>query len=248
MNMADIRNIVILTGAGISQESGIPTFRSEDGLWEQHRVEDVATPEGYVRNPVLVHNFYNRLRKNLAGAAPNPAHKALARLEQEWQRGSVTVITQNIDDLHERGGSRKVIHMHGELKSILCKSCGAHSRWEGDSSEDDVCPVCGKKELRPDIVWFGEIPYFTEEIYDCLARGSLFLSVGTSGAVYPAAGFVSTVNRIGYPSVEFNLTPSLQNSSFTYSVYGKAGTTLPEFVDRLLETGGIDFLKKEPKP
>ena len=242
--MTDIRNIVILTGAGISQESGIPTFRSEDGLWEQHRVEDVATPEGYIRNPVLVHNFYNRLRKNLAGAEPNSAHRALARLEREWPRGSVTVITQNIDDLHERGGSRKVIHMHGELKSILCKACGAHSVWDRDSSEDDVCPVCGRKELRPDIVWFGEMPYFSEEIFEYLASGSLFLSIGTSGAVYPAAGFISTVNRLHYPSVEFNLRPSLQHSSFTFSVYGKAGITVPDFVDKLLEKGSIDFLKK----
>ncbi|MEE3421617.1 MAG: NAD-dependent deacylase [Succinimonas sp.] len=243
--MAEIRNIVILTGAGISQESGIPTFRSEDGLWEQHRVEDVATPEGYIRDPDLVHRFYNRLRKNLDNVKPNPAHEALARLEKEWRRGSVTVVTQNIDDLHERGGSKNVIHMHGELKSILCKECGAHTRWEQDSSEDAVCPVCGKKELRPDIVWFGEMPYFMEEIDRCLSRGSLFLSIGTSGVVYPAAGFVRTVNRLGYPSVEFNLTPSLQNSSFTYSVYGKAGVTVPDFVARLLESGSIDFLKKQ---
>ena len=202
-----------------------------------------------MRDKTKVHEFYNKMRRSIKTKEPNPAHLALTRLQQEYTKkypgSSVVIVTQNIDDLHEKAKSENVIHMHGELNSIWCEHCDARYRFLEDSSTETKCNLCGSKKLRPDIVWFGEMPYFMEEIDSCLSRGSLFLSIGTSGVVYPAAGFVRTVNRLGYPSVEFNLTPSLQNSSFTYSVYGKAGVTVPDFVSRLLESGSIDFLKKQ---
>ena len=228
--------IAVLTGAGISAESGVPVFRSEDGLWEQHRIEDVATYEGFTRDPVLVHNFYNKMRQELKSREPNPAHIALTKLQEELtaRGGQVTIITQNIDDLHEKAHSQHVIHMHGELNKLLCERCGARIDFDGNSSPDTVCPKCGKKAMRPDIVWFGEIPYHMEEIQQVLFACDLFLAVGTSGVVYPAAGFVSMCRHLGKPCVEFNLEPSVVGNVFNHGYYGKAGTTMPKFVDYLL--------------
>ncbi len=234
-------DIVILTGAGISAESGIPVFRSETGLWEELRVEDVAEYDGFVRNPTLVHNFYNKMRASLKDKKPNPAHLALSRLQQEWPKthqGQVSIVTQNIDNLHEQAGSKNVIHMHGELKSILCEHCHESYPFDEDSSTDSVCKKCGTKgQMRPDIVWFGEMPYHMDLIQDLLSRCTLFLSIGTSGVVYPAAGFCRFARAAGATCIEFNLEPSAVQSSFNYGLYGKASVTLTKFVDHLLETG-----------
>lgn len=186
-------NIVILTGAGISAESGIPVFRSETGLWEQERVEDVATYDGFLRDKKKVHDFYNKMRLSLADKQPNAAHLALTRLQKEWplsHEGRVSIVTQNIDNLHEKALSENVIHMHGELMSILCEKCHASYAFDKESSVDTVCENCKcSGHMRPDIVWFGEMPYFMEEIEQLLGSCSLFISIGTSGVVYPAAGF-----------------------------------------------------------
>ncbi len=230
-------SIVILSGAGISAESGIQTFRAADGLWENHRVEDVATPEGFRRDPVLVQNFYNERRRHLFSkdVAPNAAHKALGRLEKEYE-GTVTVVTQNIDNLHERGGSSRVIHMHGELLKGFCIHCQAHFDVEKDMAVSDVCSSCGRSGgLRPDIVWFGEIPYRMDEIQSLLAGCGIFISVGTSGNVYPAAGFVSLARSAGARTVEVNLEPSLVENAFDEHRYGLAGTLVPRLVEELLE-------------
>ena len=242
--MREIRNIVILTGAGISAESGIPVFRSETGLWEQHRVEDVATYEGFLRDKTLVHEFYNRMRRNLANVKPNPAHEALVRLSREWNKGSVSLITQNIDNLHEAAGSENVIHMHGELMRISCENCGGVFDWKDDSSIDTVCPKCGKKSMRPHIVWFGEMPYDMDYIQDLLCGCDLFISIGTSGVVYPAAGFARLTHGRGAFNIEFNLEQSATAGYFDKGIYGKAGTTLPEFVDNLLKYGNLDCIEK----
>ncbi len=242
-----LENIVILTGAGISAESGIPVFRSETGLWEEHKVDDVATPEGYERDPELVRNFYNTLRANLKKVAPNPAHLALAELQKKWKNGRVTIVTQNIDDLHERAGSVNILHMHGELLKQSCYrahgGCGRVFDILEDQKETDQCPVCHRTgTLRPHIVWFGEMPLYMDQIANELKNADLFISIGTSGVVYPAAGFVSTARSYGVPTVEFNLEPSATKGYFDYGVYGKAGTTLPKFVSQLLESEG-DFEK-----
>jgi len=181
--------IVILTGAGISAESGISTFRDAGGLWENHPIEEVATPEGFARNPALVHRFYNLRRLALKTVEPNAAHIALAKLETELtvKGGQLTLVTQNVDNLHERGGSKSVIHMHGELTSIRCTACGARQKYEGETSTEMPCPNCNTPALRPDIVWFGEMPFFMHGIEAALEGCDLFVSIGTSGAVYPAA-------------------------------------------------------------
>jgi NAD-dependent deacetylase len=227
--------IVVLTGAGISAESGIPTFRASDGLWENHRVDDVATPEGFARNPALVHRFYNERRRHLHRVDPNPAHKALARLEREYD-APVWIVTQNIDDLHERGGSEKVIHMHGDLLSSLCSRCG--SRRGGvreDMDEHSICGACGiPGSLRPDVVWFGEIPYRMEEIFSLLDECTLFISIGTSGHVYPAAGFVTAAVKAGAYAIEVNPEPSLVNSHFHRRIAARAGEGVPSLVDEIL--------------
>ncbi len=187
--MSDIRNIVILTGAGVSAESGIDTFRDGGGLWEQHRVEDVATPEAFARDPDLVLRFYDMRREAIQTKAPNAAHEALARLDAEWP-GELLIVTQNVDDLHERAGAKRLIHMHGEHLNAWCTGCDTHVPWTGPLLDRPGCPACGVAGLlRPDIVWFGEMPYRMEEIYRALNRADLFVSIGTSGAVYPAAGF-----------------------------------------------------------
>ncbi len=230
---ARINSIVILTGAGISAESGIDTFRLAGGLWEQHRVEDVATPEGFARNPGLVLNFYDMRRAALANVAPNPAHTALARLEREFP-GDLLLVTQNVDDLHERGGSVRVLHMHGELKSALCQSCEMRSPWLGTMIDRPPCPVCRAPTLRPDVVWFGEMPYEMGRIYQALEACDLFVSIGTSGAVYPAAGFVAEARGNGAKTLELNLEPSEGSRLFHETRLGPASVVVPAWVEEVL--------------
>ncbi|HEX8466907.1 MAG TPA: NAD-dependent deacylase [Allosphingosinicella sp.] len=232
--MREIGNIVILTGAGISAESGLATFRGPDGLWEGHRVEDVATPEAFRRDPALVQAFYDARREKLKSVEPNAAHRALARLDAEWP-GELLVVTQNVDDLHERAGARRLLHMHGELKSAWCLACDARRPWEGELSSGPHCPACGESELlRPDIVWFGEMPYEMERIERALLDSHLFVSIGTSGAVYPAAGFVQTARYAGARTLELNLEPSLGSVWFGEVRTGPAGVLVPEWVDDIL--------------
>ncbi len=236
--MRNFEEIVILTGAGVSAESGLSTFRDADGLWEKHRIEDVATPEAFARDPERVQNFYNLRRRQLDGVEPNAAHRALARLEAE-SPARVTIITQNVDDLHERAGSRNVLHMHGELKKARCTQCGRANAWEGDITDDSRCPSCGATgRLRPHVVWFGEIPLELDRIDRLLGTCDLFVSIGTSGAVYPAAGFVSQVRALGRAhTIELNLEPSAGSHFFHEARYGPAGAIVPLFVRELL-TGG----------
>jgi NAD-dependent deacetylase len=232
--MADIRNIVILTGAGVSAESGLATFRAADGLWEGHRVEDVATPEAFRRNPRLVHQFYDARRARLGEVEPNAAHKALARLDAEWG-GDLLLVTQNVDDLHERAGSKRLLHMHGELTKGWCLACDERQPWSGDMGEGASCKLCGENgRVRPDIVWFGEMPYEMDRIEEALRNADLFVSIGTSGAVYPAAGFVQTARYCGARTLEMNLDPSLGSTFFDESRIGPAGRLVPEWVDELL--------------
>jgi NAD-dependent deacetylase len=229
--------IFILTGAGISAESGLKTFRDNDGLWENHRVEDVATPDAFVRDPVLVHRFYNLRRASLARVDPNPAHTALARLETASRAhgGRLSVVTQNVDDLHERGGLSEVIHMHGELSRALCTAC--QFRWDagGDLTTQSRCPACHTQSSpRPDIVWFGEMPYHMDKIEAALVRADLFVSIGTSGAVYPAAGFVQAARANGIKTLELNMEPSLGSTYFQEARHGPAGQIVPEWVDEII--------------
>ncbi|HEY7808927.1 MAG TPA: NAD-dependent deacylase [Allosphingosinicella sp.] len=232
--MRDIQSIVILTGAGISAESGLATFRGPDGLWEGHRVEDVATPEAFARNPALVQRFYDLRRAQLAEVEPNPAHEALARLDAEWP-GELLIVTQNVDDLHERAGAKRLLHMHGELKSAWCLACGARPPWSSDLSGDPSCPACAASgHLRPDIVWFGEMPYEMERIDDSIRNADLFVSIGTSGAVYPAAGFVQTARYCGARTLEMNLEPSLGSIYFAETRTGPASRLVPEWVAEVL--------------
>ena len=226
--------IVVLTGAGISAESGVPTFRDSGGLWEGHRVEDVATPEAYLRDPALVHSFYDARRARLGTVDPNVAHHALARLDAEWP-GELLLVTQNVDNLHERAGSKRLLHMHGELTKGWCLACDKRFDWEGPMGEGASCPSCSvRARVRPDIVWFGEMPYDMDHIEDALRRCDLFVSIGTSGAVYPAAGFVQTARYCGARTLEINLEPSLGSTMFDESRTGKAGDLVPEWVDEVL--------------
>jgi len=234
MDFAGVSSIVVLTGAGVSAESGLATFRGPDGLWEGHRVEDVCTPEAYRRNPALVHEFYDARRAKLRTVEPNAAHKALARLDDEWP-GKLLLITQNVDDLHERAGSKRLLHMHGELASAWCLACGERFGWEGPMGEEARCPTCDAQgHVRPDIVWFGEMPYEMDRIEEALRACDLFMSIGTSGAVYPAAGFVQTARYCGATTLEINLEPSLGSTLFDESRTGRAGDLVPVFVDEIL--------------
>ncbi|MEM7073674.1 MAG: NAD-dependent deacylase [Pseudomonadota bacterium] len=227
--------IVILTGAGISAESGLGTFRDEDGLWAQHRLDDVATPEGFSRNPARVHGFYNARRAQARDAEPNAAHFALARLEAE-RPGRVVIITQNVDALHERAGSRRVIHMHGRLDTALCQSC--RLRWPAppEMHAEDTCKACGARATRPDVVWFGEIPYEMDTIYADLSRADIFAAIGTSGQVYPASTFVTTARRAGARTIEMNLEHSEISGAFSECRRGRASESVPAWVDELLTT------------
>ena len=229
-----IRNIVILTGAGVSAESGLATFRGPDGLWEGHRVEDVCTPEAFRRDSALVHAFYDARRAKLANVEPNAAHEALARLDREWP-GELLLITQNVDDLHERAGSTRLLHMHGELTKGWCISCDKRFAWTGPMGDGASCPSCGVAgRVRPDIVWFGEMPYEMDRIDDALQRCDLFVSIGTSGAVYPAAGFVQSARYSGACTLEMNLEPSLGSHMFDESRVGPAAKLVPQWIDELL--------------
>jgi NAD-dependent deacetylase len=232
--MDDIRNIVILTGAGVSAESGVATFRGPDGLWEGHRVEDVATPEAFVRDPQLVQTFYDQRRAKLKRVEPNAAHRALARLDAEWP-GELLIVTQNVDDLHERAGAKRVLHMHGELKSAWCLACDGRIAWQETLADGPACSACGTSGLlRPDIVWFGEMPYRMDEIDEALRRADLFVSIGTSGAVYPAAGYVQTARYLGAQTLEINLEPSQGSLFFHESRIGRAGELVPAWVEEML--------------
>ena len=230
----DIRNIVILTGAGVSAESGLATFRGPDGLWEGHRVEDVCTSEAYERDPALVHAFYDARREKLDMVEPNAAHEALARLDAEWP-GELLLVTQNVDDLHERAGSRRLHHMHGELTSGWCLACDQRFRWAGPMGGGASCPQCNAiGHVRPDIVWFGEMPYEMDRIDQALRDCDLFVSIGTSGAVYPAAGFVQTARYCGARTLEMNLEPSLGSNLFDESRIGRASVEVPAWVEEMV--------------
>ena len=236
-DMTEIRNIVILTGAGVSAESGIDTFRSANGsgggLWEQHRVEDVATPEAFERDPELVLRFYDMRREAIQTKVPNAAHLALARLDAEWE-GELLIVTQNVDDLHERAGAKRVLHMHGEHLHAWCTACDVRSPWRDALIARPPCPACGESALRPDVVWFGEMPYRMEEIYAALRRADLFVSIGTSGAVYPAAGFVRNARDLGAHTLELNLEPSQGTRWFDEARHGPATEVVPAWVDEVL--------------
>lgn len=225
-------NIAILTGAGVSAESGLGTFRDVGGLWTQYDLEEVATPEGFARNPALVQDFYNARRANCAGAAPNASHKALARLQKS--NHDITLITQNIDDLHERGGARDVIHMHGELMRALCAAC--NHRWPAPDAmhATDRCPACDQASTRPDVVWFGEVPYHMDQIMQAVITCDLFVAIGTSGDVYPAAGLVDMADQNGADTLEINLEPSSRATAFAQSMIGPATETVPRWVDSLV--------------
>lgn len=241
-------NIVILTGAGISAESGLQTFRAADGLWEGHQVEDVATPQAFTRDPALVHAFYDARRERAAAVEPNAAHRALAELEAAWS-GEFLLVTQNVDALHERAGSHKLIHMHGELNRGWCLACGERFAWEGDMLPQPVrpersrgtngnsCPNCHASGMvRPDIVWFGEMPYEMERIEAALMECDLFVSIGTSGAVYPAAGFIQTAKYRGARTLEINLEPSQGSIFFDEHRHGRASVEVPHWVEEMLES------------
>lgn len=234
MTQTNYQNIVILTGAGISQESGLGTFRGPDGLWEDVPIEDVATPEGFARDPVKVLNFYNDRRDGVRNAPANPAHDAIGTLQQKFE-GTLTLVTQNIDHLHEKGGATDVIHMHGEVGKIQCNHCGhVQDHWDA-LTIDMACGNCGQDGgLRPHVVWFGEMPLYMDRIFDALAGCDLFISIGTSGNVYPAAGFVMEARRGGAHTVELNLEPSDGASLFLEGHYGLASQVVPAYVEHLL--------------
>lgn len=238
MRATGFERIVVLTGAGISAESGLDTFRDEGGLWSQVDLEDVATPDGYARDPAYVLDFHNKLRAGLRRVDPNPAHVALAELERR-HAGEVLVVTQNVDDLHERAGSGNLIHMHGELLKIRCQACGTVRTETGDVTIGSTCAACGQTgRLRPHVVWFHEMPMGMDEINAALARCDLFISIGTSGNVYPAAGFVADVRRAGRAhTVELNLEPSESASLFAERIHGPASDVVPAYVSRLLNGG-----------
>ena len=240
--MSRFNRIVILTGAGISAESGISTFRDKDGIWAKVDFREVATPEGFARNPTRVLEFYNSRRKLSGGAKPNAAHFALARLETEHSSrngGQVLVVTQNVDALHEAAGTRNLIHMHGEHRKTLCNHCQARHPWgpeQPDLTIELACTSCGKAGgLRPDVVWFGEMPYHMDRIYEQLSEADLFLSIGTSGNVYPAAGFVAEARANSAHTVELNLEPSEGASLFHEAHHGAATKVVPMYVDQLLQ-------------
>jgi NAD-dependent deacetylase len=230
-------SILILTGAGISQESGLATFRDADGIWASVSVEEVATPEAFARDPMRVQAFYNARRRQLqhVSVMPNAAHEVIAKLET-IRPGEVMIATQNIDDLHERAGSRAVVHMHGELLKARCTACGETTVWYDDLTGNEVCPTCAiEGQLRPHVVWFGEMPLHLDAIYQVLSQCKVFVSIGTSGSVEPAASFVEEARRVGARTVELNLEPSQSAALFSEKIYGPASKIVPEFVAKLLE-------------
>ena len=227
--------IFVLTGAGVSAESGLGTFRDKDGVWTKYDLNEVATPEGFARNPGLVRDFYNARRVNLAGATPNAAHVALARLEAALG-DDLFLCTQNVDDLHEKAGSRRVVHMHGELAVTRCHHCQATRPDAQALTAEAVCEACGRDGgARPHVVWFGEMPLYMDEIEDALAQADLFVSIGTSGSVYPAAGFVSEARAMGIATCEINLEPSANAYVFDEKLYGPASEVVPAWVEKVLK-------------
>lgn len=231
--------IFVLTGAGISAESGLGTFRDKagEGLWAKFDPTKLATPEAFAADPDAVHAFYNARRNNLLAAKPNTAHAALARLEAGLaERGDkLFLVTQNIDDLHERAGSRRVIHMHGELLKARCTKCQAVTALRGDLATTSVCPSCGQiGTLRPHVVWFGEMPFEMDMISDTLAASDLFVAIGTSGSVYPAAGFVAEARAAGIRTCEINLEASDNAHLFDDRRYGPASEAVPAWVEKML--------------
>lgn len=233
----EFANIVVLTGAGISAESGLKTFRDNDGLWDNHRLEDVATPAAFARDPQLVYRFYNLRRAQLTSPVvqPNTAHQALARLEQ-YHRGNVLIVTQNVDDLHERAGSQNVLHMHGQLLRARC--CVSHKSFviRDNFDQNTLCTCCHPgNNIRPDIVWFSEIPKYMNEIEQALSQADLFISIGTSGSVYPAADFVYHAKQLGAHTVELNFEASLGGNEFSEGYYGLASEIVPRYIDQLLK-------------
>lgn len=228
--MLQTPKIVILTGAGISAESGLSTFRAQNGLWEGHNVDDVATYQGYLRDPIGVHNFYNMLRNKLQNpeVKPNAAHFALAQLEQTLGSDNVLIVTQNVDNLHEKAGSKNIIHMHGELLKVRNEKTGQILDYYKDVNYEE------NKLIRPHIVWFGEMPLQMDEIYDALSNADYFISIGTSGNVYPAAGFVQMANQFGVKTVELNLEPSLGENLFQTKIYGSASQVVPEYIKKFI--------------
>lgn len=236
LNHQPMPKIVVLTGAGISAESGIATFRAADGLWENHAIDDVATPEGYARDPQQVQDFYNQRRQQLQSAAiqPNNAHRALAKLGTVLGK-NMLLVTQNIDNLHERASSPNVVHMHGELLKARCTQSNQVVSWTGDLTTEDLCTCCQfPAPLRPHIVWFGEMPLQMEGIYQAIAECDIFIAVGTSGNVYPAAGFVHEAKSHGAQTIEFNLEPTASREDFIEGHYGPASLTLPAWVEMFL--------------
>lgn len=231
--------IVILTGAGASAESGLNTFRDKGGIWDRYDLAEVATPEAFARDPGFVLDFYNQRRRANADVKPNAAHEALARLERA-HGGEVWVVTQNIDPLHEMAGTRNLIHMHGEITRALCADCGNRSEWGMvDITTESVCVACGSiGRMRPDVVWFGEMPYQMDRIFELLAQANLFASIGTSGTVYPAAGFVEIAREAGAYTLELNLEASEGASRFHHAVKGRATETVPALVEQLLRSAG----------
>ncbi|MBI1366121.1 MAG: NAD-dependent protein deacylase [Alphaproteobacteria bacterium] len=229
--------IAVLTGSGVSAESGLSTFRDKGGIWAQYDYRQVATPEGFAADPALVHDFYNARRRALKCAAPNAAHFALAELERrlEDRGGALWIVTQNVDDLHERAGSRNVLHMHGELSRARCGSCGDSRPWTDDLDVRTKCPSCAATgAMRPDVVWFGEVPMYLEETAAILSRSQQFVSIGTSGVVYPAAGLAAEARALGIPCTELNLEPSENARVFTRRRYGKASEIVPQWAREIL--------------
>jgi len=235
-NNSEISSIVVLTGAGISAESGIKTFRASDGLWEDHRIEDVATPGAFIRDPDLIQQFYNQRRAQLLlpDIKPNAAHHALAELERKFS-GAFTLVTQNVDDLHERAGSCNVLHMHGELLKVRCINTEQIFNQQGAVTPSIECKCCERTDtLRPHIVWFEEMPLYLGEIYKAVEECDLFVSIGTSGNVYPAAGLVQVANQVGAQTLEINLECSNVANQFSHALYGQASQTVPKWVKTLV--------------
>lgn len=226
-------NIVVLTGAGVSAESGLSTFRDADGLWEGHRIEDVCTAEALYRNPDLVCAFYDDLRIAVRNADPNEAHFALAELERHWrrsQKGDFLLVTQNVDDLHERAGSSNVVHLHGQLNSATCMECGWQGTRQSRLEDNRECAVCGREGLRPDIVLFGEAPRELERVDQALKSCELFIAVGTSGEVHPASHFIFRAKDAGAKATLFNVDAKISNAHFNFCIFGPCSSTLPAWV------------------
>ncbi|MDR2386488.1 MAG: NAD-dependent deacylase [Deltaproteobacteria bacterium] len=238
--------IFVLTGAGISRESGLDTFRDKDGLWSKVNIEDVATPRAFKKDPVRVLEFYDFRRKELLSGdiKPNPAHQALARLESQisnyraekgLKKPGLFLVTQNVDDLHERGGSKQVCHTHGSLLWAKCQACDHKFKWLKNLSLEEVCPKCqAQGQLRPDVVWFEEMPYHLEEIETNLKNCHLFVSIGTSGLVYPAASYLRVAKKLKVPTLEINIAPTGSANLYDRGFYGPASEAVPQWVDEVI--------------